>query len=163
MDTSANNLLVQACKLYLESEIFLTELKVLAYFTHKVTLPLLNCIAISDQNDLVEIFPKLWRDLKSGNMDTLTNYLVIYKHVPVEKPNAIQEEKLLLLMTKDAAETIEQQCGREYGFGKDYGVKQRATDISLVSHKERRTMPTDNVIAERDFAKFDHLARVAKY
>ena len=44
-----------------------------------------------------------------------------------------------------------------------YGVKQRATDISLVSHEERRTMPTDNVIAERDFAKFDHLARVAKY
>ena len=52
-------------------------------------------------------------------MDTLTDYLVIYKHVPVEKPNAIQEEKLLLLMTKDAAETIERQCGREYGFGKD--------------------------------------------
>ena len=66
-------------------------------------------------------------------------------------------------MTKDAAKTIERQCRREYGFGKDYGVKQRATDISLVSHKERRTMPTDNVIAERDFAKFDHLARVAKY
>ena len=63
-------------------------------------------------------------------------------------------------MTKDAAETIERQCGREYGFGKDYGVKQRATDISLVWHEERRTMPTDNVITD---AKFDHLARVAKY
>ena len=48
-------------------------------------------------------------------------------------------------------------------FWKRLGVKQRATDISLVSHKERRTMPTDNVISERDFAKFDHLARVAKY
>ena len=56
MDTSANNLLVQACKLYLESEVFLTVLKVLAYFTHKVTLPLLNCIAIGNQNDLVQIF-----------------------------------------------------------------------------------------------------------
>ena len=56
MDTSANNLLVQACKLYLESDVFLTELKVLAYFTHKVTLPLLNCIAIGNQNDLVQIF-----------------------------------------------------------------------------------------------------------
>ena len=74
MDTSANNLLVQACKLYLESEI---ELKVLAYFTHKVTLPLLNCIAIGNQNELLEIFPKLWRDLKFGDMDTLTEYLVI--------------------------------------------------------------------------------------
>ena len=44
-ETSANNLLVQACKLYLESETFLTELKVLAFFTHKVTMPLLNCVA----------------------------------------------------------------------------------------------------------------------
>ena len=97
-------------------------------------------------------------------MDTLiTEYLVIYKHVPVQKPDTIQEEKLLLLMCKDAGETVERQCGRKYGFGKNYGVKKRATDISLVSPDDRRTMPTDNVIAERDFAKFDHLARVAKY
>ena len=79
----------------------------LAYFTHKVTLPLLNCIAIGNQNDLLEIFPKLWSDVKSGNVDTITEYLVIYKHVSVQKPNAIQEEKLLLLMTKDVAETVE--------------------------------------------------------
>ena len=42
-------------------------------------------------------------------------------------------------------------------------MKQRTNDISLVSHEERRTRPTDNVIAECDFAKFDLLARVAKY
>ena len=93
MDSYTNNLLVQACKLCLESEIFLTELKVLAYFTHQVTLPLLNCIAIGNHNDLLEIFPKLWSDVKSGNVDTITEYLVIYKHVPVQKPNSITRRK----------------------------------------------------------------------
>ena len=54
-------------------------------------------------------------------MDTLiTEYLVIYKHVPVQKPDTIQEEKLWLLMCKDATETVQRQCGREYGFGKDW-------------------------------------------
>ena len=34
LETSANNLLVQACRLYIESEVFFTELKALAFFTH---------------------------------------------------------------------------------------------------------------------------------
>ena len=42
------NLLVQACRMYVQCEIFI-ELHVLAYFTHKVTLPLLNCVEVCDQ------------------------------------------------------------------------------------------------------------------
>ena len=39
-ETEKDNLLVQACRLYIECDFFLTELQALAYFTHKVTLQL---------------------------------------------------------------------------------------------------------------------------
>ena len=35
---------IEAIRLFLDSEFFLTELSVLAYFTHKVSLPLLYCV-----------------------------------------------------------------------------------------------------------------------
>ena len=38
--TAMSNLHIESSKLYLECEFFLTELSVLAYFTHKVSLPL---------------------------------------------------------------------------------------------------------------------------
>ena len=48
-----SNQLVEACKIYLSSEIFLTELEVLAYFTHHVTLPFLHCIEKSTHEELL--------------------------------------------------------------------------------------------------------------
>ena len=42
LEIEKNSLLVQVCRLYVECEFFLTELHVLAYFTHNVTLPLLG-------------------------------------------------------------------------------------------------------------------------
>ena len=139
-------------------------MKALAFFTHRVTLPLLNCVAQGSQDDLVRLFPELWNDLKQGDMNTLSRYEVAYKHVPVASPSNTCEQKLVKLMCEDAAKTIERQCGREYGFGKDYGIgtRKRATDLLTTSPDDRKSMPTDNVIAERNFAKFDHLARVAK-
>ena len=41
-ETEMDNLLVQACRLYIKCEFFITELKALTYFTHKITLPFLN-------------------------------------------------------------------------------------------------------------------------
>ena len=70
LETEKNNLLVQACRLFVKCEFFLTELYVLTYFTHKVTLPLLNCVEISDQSQLLQIFSKLHKDLSNGKMDT---------------------------------------------------------------------------------------------
>ena len=67
--------------------------------------------------------------------------------------------QLLRLMCLDAASTIERQCGREYGFGKDYSVITRATDTTSQS-SIRKIIPSGNAIAEREFAKFDHTARV---
>ena len=162
LETPANNLLVQACRMYLESEVFLTELSVLSYFTHKVTLPLLNCVSFGRQEYLLEKLPLLWKDLEKGDLSTLQEYEVLYKHVPVSAPSEAGF-KLLKWMCTDAALTIERQCGREYGFGKHHGIKNRATNISKSDPTARQSMPTDNIIAEREFAKFDHVARVAKY
>ena len=66
-------------------------------------------------------------------------------------------------MCNDAAKTLELQCGREYGFGSLYGKKKRGTDLASMSVSDLQHMPTDNVIAEREFAKFDHVSQVAKY
>ena len=41
-EVPSSNQLVQACKLYLSSELFMSELEVLAYFNYHVTFPFLN-------------------------------------------------------------------------------------------------------------------------
>ena len=111
LETEKNNLLVQACRLYVNCEFFLTELHVLAYFTHKVTLPLLNGVEISDQSQLFHIFPKLCENLSNGKMDTLKDFLVSYKHLPIDEPESEIVQELLKRMCTDAAEGIKVQCG----------------------------------------------------
>ena len=59
-ETWKSNLLVQACKIYLNCELFLTELQLLAYFTKKITLPFLNCVEKCSQEQLLEILPLLY-------------------------------------------------------------------------------------------------------
>ena len=76
IETASNNLLVQACKLYLQFEVFVTELKVLAFFTKKVTLPLLHCVAKGSQEALIQYLPSLWQDLSEGKMETLNYFQV---------------------------------------------------------------------------------------
>ena len=44
-------------------------------------------------------------------------------------------------------------CGQERG----------AADVSNIPGEMIKDMPTDNIIAEREFAKFDHVSRVARY
>ena len=77
METWKSNLLTEACKLYVNCELFITELHLLAVFTQKVTLPFLNCIEKSTQEELLTIFPKLHQDLLNHNMDTLQNFKLI--------------------------------------------------------------------------------------
>ena len=60
--------------LFLDSEFFTTELSVLGFFTHKVSLPLLNFVEVSSQEELLRVFPKLYEDLQKGKMDTLEQY-----------------------------------------------------------------------------------------
>ena len=64
--TTKNNLLVRASKIYLESEFITGALKALSNFTYCETMPFLNCVEKSDQNQLVDLLPKLHQDLKEG-------------------------------------------------------------------------------------------------
>ena len=102
-ETEKDNLLVQSCKLYMECGFFFTELEALSYFTHKVTLPLLNCVKTSSQKDLLQILPALYCDLADGKMHTLDKHCVSYKHLPVAEPDSKLVKEILYLMCVDAA------------------------------------------------------------
>ena len=67
------NLLIETCKLLMASEFFYSQLKVFAYFNHKVCLPLLNAVSKVHQVALLNLYPKLHEDLKAGKVDTLQN------------------------------------------------------------------------------------------
>ena len=103
-------------RMFLDSEFFSTELSVLAYFTHKITLPFLYCIEISTQEELLSIFPKLYADLNEMKMDTLDRFLIQYRHAKVRKPLTETERNLFDLMCIEAAKVLLRQCGREYRF-----------------------------------------------
>ena len=51
-----------------------------------------------------------------------------------------------------AAEGVKLQCGREYGFA-------RATDLTKLTKAELKDLPTNNLAAQRDLAKFSNLAK----
>ena len=150
--TSNTNLLVQLCQLYLQSEVFITELEVLAFFTYQVTFPFLNCIEKSTQSDLLIILPKLHKDLLAKRTDTLNKFVVKFRNINIEKPESDLAAKILDEMCIDAAAGIQLQCGREYGFSNDAA---RATVISELTDSFPEGLPTNNIVAERDIAKFD--------
>ena len=112
--------------MFLDSEFFITELSLLAFFTHKVSLPLLNFVEISSQEELLRVFPKLYEDLQKGKMDTLEQYLVKYCHIVVSPPTNETETLLLESMCQNASKSMMLQCGREYGFA-DKNEPARAT------------------------------------
>ena len=74
--TSYNNLLGQACRLYLECGYVIFALKALDNFTFYVTMPFLNCVEKTDQIDLVKISPQLYDDFSGSKLDTLERYHV---------------------------------------------------------------------------------------
>ena len=127
-ETWKSNLLVQACKIYLDCELFLTELQLLAYFTKKITLPFLNCVEKCSQEQLLEILPLLYQDLLAGNPNTLEEYQVEDKHVVEDLTNQIQKDAFSM-MCVDAAAGIKLQCGGEYGFGDMDKEDPRATQL----------------------------------
>ena len=60
-----------------------------------------------------------------------------------------------------AAEAIKILCGQEYGFANE-NEKTRATVVLELHIDELEGLTTNNVTAERDFSKFDHLSKVQK-
>ena len=130
-ETNLSNLHTEIVQLFLDSELLVTELICISNFTHKISLPLLYAVEICNQDELCNIFPKLYEDLLNGSMDTLTEYIVKYKHLPIQEPTSELENEILKKMCIDAAEAIDRQCGREYGFGKLKDEKPRATQVML--------------------------------
>ena len=95
---------------------------------------------MSTQEELLKILPQLYTDLKAGKMDTLNEFLVVYKHVKVHELTSETEKLLLKEMCQDATKTIELQCGREYGFGEIKGDKQ-ATELYKLTPEQVAGLP----------------------
>ena len=113
--TTSNEMLVQACRLYLECEYVLIGLKVLAWFTFCITLPFLNMTEVSTQKDLVSILPCLHDDLLEKKTNTLSQYRVPYSF-QLDEPESPIELYLLGEMCTQAGKDLAKQRGREYGF-----------------------------------------------
>ena len=125
-ESNLTNQHIEIVRMFLDSEFFITELSVLAYFTHKLSLSLLNFVEISSQEELLRVSPKLCEDLQKGKMDAFEQYLVKYCHIVVS-PQTNQTETLLLeSMCQNASKSMMLQCGREYGFA-DKNEPARAT------------------------------------
>ena len=85
-ETYNNTSLIKACKLYIESQLFITELEVLAFFNHHVTYPFLNCIENCNQKDLLDILPTLYHDLINYSTDSLSKYKLTMQHINIQQP-----------------------------------------------------------------------------
>ena len=62
----------------------------------------------------------------------------------------------------DPAETINRQCGREYGFGNYKDQELRATAIYKLPSALRKELIDTNNIAERNLSVFDRKSVAAK-
>ena len=160
-EIDSTNQLVVACKIYMASDLFWTELESLAFFNHHITFPFLNCIEGSSQSDLLKILPNLYKDLLEKRTDTLSDFIVQIHGMPTPTLTTDLSKEVCDMMCLSAAEAIKLQCGREYGFA-DEDEKLRATDLSKLTSHELENFPTENLVTEREFSKFDREARVAR-
>ena len=161
-ETEKDNLLLQSYKLYMECQFFFTKLEALSCFTHKLTLPLLNCVAASSQKDLLQVLAAFHCFLADGKMHTLDKYRVSYKHLPVAERDSELVKEILYLTCVDAAYVVKLQCGREYGFADDSQLL-RAKQLDKLTEDELFRLPTNNLNTESDFSKFSRLSEVAKF
>ena len=157
-NTSRNNLLVQACKLYLSCEYITCALTSLAYFTYKIGMPFLNMVEKSSQRDLKNRLPKLYEDLVNKNVDCLSEYHVEWKRVKVIAPDSALEKYIFDRMLEAVAEGLKIQRGREYGFSDEVNTNPRATVVSDIDDDELYLIPSNNLICERELSKFSNVA-----
>ena len=96
-------------------------------------------------------------------MDTLSDYLLVYKHVSIEPPGSETDHLLLQAMSERASKSLLLQCGHEYGFGQEIDAPVCATQLHLLSKEDLAGLPTNNIPSERVFSVFDRKATAAKY
>ena len=85
-ETHLCNQHTELVKMFLDSELLLTELRCLSYFTLKASLPLLYAVEICNQDQFSELFQKLYKDLLEGFFEALKHYIVEYNYLIVEEP-----------------------------------------------------------------------------
>ena len=92
---------------------------------------------------------------------TLSKYKLTMQHINIQEPDSKLSQIILEDFSLAATEAVKTQCGQEYGFANE-NEKTRATVLSELCIDELEGLPTNNLIAERDFSKFDHLSKVGK-
>ena len=71
----ATNQLIEAYRMDITIELFITELECLAFFNYHITFHFLHWIEMSSQIDLCRILPQLYHDLLDNKIDT-SNFVV---------------------------------------------------------------------------------------
>ena len=143
----SNNLLVQACNLYINRLHHLL-LQCLPWFTRKVTVPLLNMCEIKKHSELLIILPQPKNDLEKVKLTTLSEYEAEYSF-DVHEPLLPLGKHIVAEFCKKGAIDLTTQRGREYEFAAR--EQPRATEINKI--------PTEQLDREKDLSVFDHLAK----
>ena len=155
--TTRNNLLVKASKLYVNCEYIICALTCLAYFTYKIEMPFLNMVEKSSQKDLKKKSAELYNDLKQHNLDCLSDWHVEWKRVKISSPESDLGKLIIGRMCDAVAEGLRLQRGREYGFYNE-DFTPRAAIISEIQDMDLELIPSNNLICERNLSKFSNLA-----
>ena len=69
-EVEVTNQLLEAYRMCISSELFITELECLAFFSYHVTFPFLQCIEMSSQVGFCKILPQLYHDLLDKKIGT---------------------------------------------------------------------------------------------
>lgn len=144
----------QAVKLYLDQPFIIDAMICLSKVSEFLTLPYLEMVQKTNQEQLLQIFSNLYNDLKNNNIYTLKDFHTPYNfNYPPSNP---QQENIIHYMTKAIAEGFNVQRGREYNFGVHETREIRATNIAEISPSILPFLPTHNLDCERELGIFDH-------
>ena len=113
----------------------------------------------SSQTELLKILPSLYNDLLLKKVGTLKAFQLDIRRINIKEPSELGLQ-IINDMCLSADEAIKLQCGREYGFPD--GEEQRAAVLATEEPEKLVSLPTNNLITEIDFSKFDRVAKVAK-
>ena len=111
-ETHLSNQHVEVVKPLVDSEFIVTELEAFSFFTHKVTLSFLHFVEVSTQQDLLQVFSKLYEDLSNGLMNTLDDYVIHYPHIKILTPTSELCCNILNKMCLHADQVFDRQTGR---------------------------------------------------
>ena len=109
------NQLVEACRIYIASELFISELECLSNFNHHVIFPFLNCVETTSQANLLMLLPKLPLDLLEKNTETLKDFIASTHRLPIPTLSGEVPKKIIDMMCISAA-AVKLQYGRKGGF-----------------------------------------------